>query len=265
MEKPKRRFGERAVWVTVTGFLLAVLVLLAFSPRVLAGNREADNQRLLSTFTDVFEDVQKNYVDEVDPQKLIDGALKGMFDSLKDPYSLYLNAEEMRDMGDTTTGKFGGVGLIISKVEGGVEVVSPIEGTPAFRAGVNAGDLIEAVDGSSVAELSIEQVLSVLRGAPGTSVTMSILRGKSMHFDVTRDAGSDRGADRQVRHDARRHRLPAPHPVHPPHRRAGRRGPARLRGLQATGRWSSTCAATPGACCSRPWTWATSSSPGARS
>ena len=185
MDKPKRRFGERAVWIAVTSFLVAVLALLAFSPRVLAGNRETDNQRLLEMFAEVFADVQKNYVDEVDPKALIDGALKGMFESLKDPYSLYLDAQAMRDLGDTTTGKFGGVGLIIAKVEGGVEVVSPIEDTPAFRAGVHAGDLIVAVDGSSVLELSIDQVLSILRGAPGTSVTMTILRGKALRFDVT--------------------------------------------------------------------------------
>ncbi len=185
MDKPKRRFGERAVWIAVTAFLVAVLALLAFSPRVLAGNREADNQRLLDMFAGAFADVQKNYVDEVDPKVLIDGALKGMFEALKDPYSLFLDAQEMRDMGDTTTGKFGGVGLIISKVEGGVEVVSPIEDTPAFRAGVHAGDLIIAVDGSSVLELDIDQVLSILRGQPGTSVTMTILRGKSLRFDVS--------------------------------------------------------------------------------
>jgi carboxyl-terminal processing protease len=185
MDKPKRRFGERAVWIAVTAFLVAVLALLAFSPRVLAGNREADNQRLLEMFAGVFADVQKNYVDEVDPKVLMDGALKGLFGSLKDPYSMYLDAQEMRDMGDTTTGKFGGVGLIISKVEAGVEVVSPIEDTPAFRAGVHAGDLIVEVDGDSVLELSIDQVLSILRGQPGTPVTMTILRGKALRFDVT--------------------------------------------------------------------------------
>jgi carboxyl-terminal processing protease len=85
MDKPKRRFGERAVWIAVTAFLVAVLALLAFSPRVLAGNREADNQRLLDMFAGVFEDVQRNYVDEVDPKVLMDGALKGLFESLKDP------------------------------------------------------------------------------------------------------------------------------------------------------------------------------------
>jgi carboxyl-terminal processing protease len=90
----------------------------------------------------------------------------------------------MRDLDDTTTGRFGGVGLIISKVDRGVEVVSPIEDTPAYRAGVNAGDIIVAVDGQSVVELDIDEVLAVLRGEPGSPVTMTILRGKSLRFDV---------------------------------------------------------------------------------
>jgi len=185
MKSLKRPWSERALWIGVTGFLLAVLVLLAFSPRVLAGNRDAENQRLLEMFSSAFEDIQQNYVDEVDPKQLMDGALKGMFYSLKEPYTLYLSAEEMRDMSDTTMGKFGGVGLIISKVEGGVEVVSPIEDTPAYRAGLHAGDLIVAVDGQSVLELSIEQAMSLLRGEPGTSVTMAIVRGKNLRFEVS--------------------------------------------------------------------------------
>ena len=184
MNEPKRKITERAVWILATAFLLAVLVLLAFSPRVLAGDRDKESQGLLAMFENVFGDIQKNYVDEVDPKKLIDGALKGMFESLGDPYSVYLGADEMRELGDTTTGRFGGVGLIISKVEGGVEVVSPIEDTPAYRAGVNAGDLIIAVNGQSVVDWNIDQVLKVLRGEPGTSVTMTILRGRSLRFDV---------------------------------------------------------------------------------
>jgi carboxyl-terminal processing protease len=184
MNEPKRRITERTIWILATAFLLAVLVLLAFSPRVLAGNKDTDVQGLLTMFENVFADIQKNYVDEVDPKKLIDGALKGLFDSLGDPYSVYLSSEEMRDLGDTTTGRFGGVGLIISKVDNGVEVVSPIEDTPAYRAGVNAGDLIVEVNGQSVVDWTIDQVLAVLRGAPGTSVTMTIIRGKSLRLEV---------------------------------------------------------------------------------
>jgi carboxyl-terminal processing protease len=161
-------------------------VLLSFAPRVLAGNQEAETQRLLSTFFEVFRFVQEHYVDEdkVDPNNLIEGAMRGMFEALDDPHSAYLSPEEMRDLDDTTMGRFGGVGLIISKIDRGVEVVAPIEGTPAYRAGVNAGDLIVAVDGESVVDLNIDEVLSVLRGEPGSSVTMTIIRGKNLRFDV---------------------------------------------------------------------------------
>jgi carboxyl-terminal processing protease len=182
-EKPTRG-RERTVWIVVTAALAAVIVLLTFTPRVLAGNQEAETQRLLTKFYEVFRFVQENYVEEVDPQVMVDGALKGLFESLDDPHSAYLTAEEMRDLDDTTTGRFGGVGLIISKVERGVEVISPIEDTPAYRAGVNAGDIIVAVDGESVVDLDIDEVLSVLRGAPGSPVTMTILRGKSLRFDA---------------------------------------------------------------------------------
>jgi carboxyl-terminal processing protease len=186
MEKKLRLFKERTLWIVVTAFLVAVIVLLSFTPRVLAGNQEAETQRLLSTFFEVFRFVQEHYVDaeKVEPNNLVEGALRGMFEALDDPHSAYLSPEEMRDLDDTTMGRFGGVGLIISKIDRGVEVVSPIEGTPAYRAGVNAGDLIVAVDGESVVDFNIDEVLSVLRGEPGSSVTMTIIRGKALKFDV---------------------------------------------------------------------------------
>ena len=186
MDKKLKFFRERTLWIVITAFLVAVIVLLSFAPRVLAGNQEAETQRLLSTFFEVFRFVQENYVEEekVTSDNLIEGALRGMFEALDDPHSAYLAPEEMRDLDDTTMGRFGGVGLIISKVDRGVEVVSPIEGTPAYRAGVNAGDIIVAVDGESVVDLNIDEVLSVLRGEPGSSVTMTIIRGKALRFDV---------------------------------------------------------------------------------
>jgi carboxyl-terminal processing protease len=186
MDKKLKFFRERTLWIVITAFLIAVIVLLSFTPRVLAGNQEAETQRLLSTFFEVFRFVQENYVEEekVTSDNLIEGAMRGMFEALDDPHSAYLSPEEMRDLDDTTMGRFGGVGLIISKIDRGVEVVSPIEGTPAYRAGVSAGDIIVAVDGESVVDLNIDEVLSVLRGEPGSSVTMTIVRGKALRFDV---------------------------------------------------------------------------------
>ena len=181
-----KKNNERFVWIGLTSILLVIIALLTFSPRVLAGNEEAETQRLLGVFYEVFRFVQNNYVDEeaVESKRLIDGALKGLFESLEDPHSAYMTGEEMRDLNDTTTGRFGGVGLIISKVEMGVEIVSPIEDTPAFKAGIHAGDLIIAIDGESSVDMDIDEVLKVLRGKPGTEVTMTILRGKNLKFEA---------------------------------------------------------------------------------
>ena len=182
----KRRVPERVLWIGVTAFFLAVIVLLSFSPRVLAGNQDTEKQRLLKAFQDVMAFVQDNYVDEkaVDTKVLMEGALKGMFQALNDPHSAYLTSDDMHDINDTTMGKFGGVGLIITKSDKGAEVVSPIEDTPAYRAGVQAGDVITAIDGEVIAEMTTDDVVKILRGQPGTEVAMSLLRGKSVEFEV---------------------------------------------------------------------------------
>ena len=140
----------------------------------------------------VFDFVQQNYVDEIDPKILYEGALKGMLDAIGDPYTLYLDSDYMRDLNDTTSGSFGGVGLSISKAAEStatkpayVEVASPIEDTPGAKAGIQAGDLITAIDGLPTPSMTMNEVLAHLRGEIGTPVTVTILRGTSMKFDVT--------------------------------------------------------------------------------
>jgi len=140
----------------------------------------------------VFDFVQQNYVDEIDPKILYEGALKGMLDAIGDPYTLYLDPDYMRDLSDTTSGSFGGVGLSISKATEStpakpayVEVASPIEDTPGAKAGIQAGDMITAIDGMPTPSMTMNEVLSHLRGEIGTPVTVTILRGASMKFDVT--------------------------------------------------------------------------------
>ena len=139
----------------------------------------------------VFDYLQQNYIDEIDARVLYEGALKGMLDSLKDPYTVYLDPNTMRDLTDTTAGNFGGVGLSISKAlessserPAYVEVASPIEDTPGAKAGIQAGDYITAIDGEATDPMTMEQVLNKLRGTVGTSVTVSILRGNDIKFDV---------------------------------------------------------------------------------
>ena len=150
------------------------------------------SRQYMELMNGVFDFVQRNYVDEVDPQVLYEGALKGMLEALKDPYTVYLDKSSFRNINDTTSGSFGGVGLQISKpVESSpekpafVEVASPVEDTPGFKAGILAGDLIISINGTDTSTITMEQVLDMLRGKVGESVDLVIRRGKNMEFPVT--------------------------------------------------------------------------------
>ena len=179
---------ERIAWTVVTAVLLAGLAFFALSPRLLAGSTEDETQAYLSTLGQVFREVRDTYVDadKAGPKTLYEGALKGMFESLGDPYSMYLAAAEWTDMTDISTGSFGGVGLEITKVDKvGAQVVSALEGTPGYRAGVTAGDIIIKVNGNSMADLALSAIRDTLRGAPKTDVTVTIKRGDAVQFDTT--------------------------------------------------------------------------------
>ncbi|MFP4484903.1 MAG: S41 family peptidase [Spirochaetaceae bacterium] len=187
---------ERLLWLSITAGLFVVLLVTLVPVTVAAQSQTREDERLLNMFERVYDFVRQNYVEEVDPELLIEGALEGMFDSLDDPHSAYLTAEDMRDLRDTTRGRFGGVGMYIAKQatedgedededgEGFVEVVAPIEDTPAFRSGVMAGDLILEIDGESTKPLDIDQVVNRLRGEPGSTVEVLIRRGESHTLTV---------------------------------------------------------------------------------
>lgn len=140
----------------------------------------------------VFDFVQRNYVDEVDPETLYTGALKGMLSALNDPYTIYLDNSTFRSLNDTTKGKFGGVGLSISKAfistpekPAYVEVASPVEDTPGFKAGIQAGDLIISANGTDTSKITMDEVLDILRGPVGEKVDLVIRRGQNIEFPVT--------------------------------------------------------------------------------
>ena len=176
--------------------LIAAAFLLCTSQCFAESSVENDSKitsfQYVKKLNSVFDFVQQNYVDEIDPKILYEGALKGMLDAIGDPYTLYLDEDYMRDLSDTTSGSFGGVGLSISKAAEStpgkpayVEVASPIEDTPGAKAGIQAGDLITAIDGLPTPSMTMNEVLQHLRGEIGTPVTVTILRGTSMKFDVT--------------------------------------------------------------------------------
>ncbi len=185
----------KKTWIGA-GILAAILLFSGLSaPALFADTGDAKTSaRYLQLFDYIYGFIEKNYVDQVDPSVLYKGALKGMLEALDDPYSMYIDADSLigTDLKDTTTGAFGGVGLSITKPSDStpekpawVEVASPIEDTPGWKAGIQPGDLILAIDGQGTAEITMSEVLSRLRGPVGTDVTVQIRRGKNLEFPVT--------------------------------------------------------------------------------
>lgn len=168
--------------------LLAVVggMYLRSMPALSAQESTLENLRKFSEILDIIE---KNYVEEVDMEKLIEGAVQGMMKSL-DPHSTYLTAEMYRELQVDTKGEFGGLGIVISIKDEVLTVVSPIEDTPAFKAGIEAGDRIVKIDGEETAGISIMDAVSKLRGPKGTDVTISIMRDgfdRPKDYTITRD------------------------------------------------------------------------------
>jgi len=135
----------------------------------------ATNYKQLQKFSQVMEMVRRSYVKKVSDEKLIDGALSGMLSNL-DPHSTYMNKEMYKQMEVDTTGQFGGLGIEISSAKGGIRVVTPIEDTPAYRAGVKAGDIIIKIDDHLARDMSLPEAVKLMRGKPGTSILLTIFR-----------------------------------------------------------------------------------------
>ena len=138
-------------------------------------NDRASTYRLLGLFGDVFERVRSEYVDPVSDKELVENAINGMLTGL-DPHSAYMNAEQFREMQVETTGEFGGLGIEVVLENGFFKVISPIDDTPASKAGIKAGDIITGLNGKSVQGLSPVDALEQMRGAPNSKVTLTIER-----------------------------------------------------------------------------------------
>src|SRR5580692_1666849 len=143
----------------------------------------AETYKELNLFGDVFEKVRSNYVDDVSDDTLIEGAINGMLTSL-DPHSNYLNAKNFNDMKVQTRGEFGGLGIEVSMENGLIKVVSPIDDTPAARAGLKPGDLITHLDGNPVQGMTLPEAVEKMRGPENSEVTLRIRRTGKDPFDV---------------------------------------------------------------------------------
>jgi len=173
----------RIAWVAAPIAGMAALVgALAWSAPEDRGR--GDIYRQLELFADVLARVEQDYVTEINDEEAIEAAIQGMLSSL-DPHSSYMNASEYRDMQTQTRGEYGGLGIEVTSEEGVVRVVSPIDGTPAARAGIQAGDYLTAINGESIVGLTLNEAVRLMRGEAGSSITITVAREDTDPFDVT--------------------------------------------------------------------------------
>lgn len=143
----------------------------------------------MRTFVEIFNQVKRSYVEEVDDKTLLENAIQGMLSKL-DPHSAYLKPEDYQELKVSTTGKFGGLGIVVGMEDGYVKVISPIDDTPADKAGVKSGDLIVKLDEKNVSGLTLDQAVDLMRGEPNTKILLTILRdgvNKPIEISITRD------------------------------------------------------------------------------
>ncbi len=164
--------------------VLATVLILLIPQTASTQDQGAETYKQVKLFGDVFERVRADYVEEVSDQELIEAAIRGMLASL-DPHSSYLDPKSFQDMRVQTKGEFGGLGIEVTMENGLVKVVSPIDDTPAFRAGVQAGDLISHLDSEPVLGLTLAEAVEKMRGPVNTDLVLTIRRPNREPFDVT--------------------------------------------------------------------------------
>lgn len=180
----------------LTGFFWASLLALG-SPGVAADEApESDSDaaevaegRLpldeLQLFVQIFDQIRSSYVEDVDDRELFEHAIEGLLAGL-DPHSSYLTEESFEDLQESTSGKFGGLGIEVGMEDGFIRVVAPIDGTPADEAGIRTGDLIIKLDDKAVRGMNLGEAIEIMRGEPGTEITLTVLReGEEAPFEVT--------------------------------------------------------------------------------
>ena len=186
MEK-RIKMNKKLIIATVFGLITGALIILEIA-KPISANESTENKSTyeqLSLFGDIFEKIREKYVEEVNDEDLIRAAINGMLTSL-DPHSSYLPPSDFDQMKVQTRGEFGGLGIEVTQDEGYVKVVSPIDDTPAFRAGIEAGDLITAVDGQSLLGMSLDEAVKLMRGPVGSEIILTIFRETvDEPYDVT--------------------------------------------------------------------------------
>lgn len=187
---------NRNILILMTGFFLGASISLCSSvlaqkeaPAVKAEDLQTLPFDELRTFTEIFGRIKQDYVEQVSDKKLLEDAIRGMLSGL-DPHSAYLASEEYKELQEGTTGQFGGLGIEVGMENGFVKVVSPIDDTPAQRAGIKAGDLIVRLDDKPVKGMTLADAVKIMRGEPGSQIVLTVVREGAeapLKFELIRD------------------------------------------------------------------------------
>jgi len=171
----------------ILNFLTFILILFLFSQKVISSENEIYEK--IDVFGEVLEKINKEYVDEINQSDSMDSAINGLLQSL-DPYSGYMSPEIFNEMQTETSGEFGGLGIEVTMESGVVKVISPIDDTPASKAGIKAGDYIVKINDTQVQGKSLSEAVELMRGPVGSAIELTIRRRgekKALTFDVTRE------------------------------------------------------------------------------
>src|SRR5574340_1350330 len=180
---------KRIVFLWLCIFVVASTGIFIGRWSVTSVSAEGEGYEELRTFTEVMSMVKKYYVEEVKPKDLVYGAIKGMLNSL-DPHSSFMTPEAYKEMQVDTKGEFGGLGIQIGMKENMLTVIAPIEDTPAYKAGIKAGDKIMKINNESTRDMNLQDAVTKMRGAPKTPVTLSVFRegwNETKDFTIVRD------------------------------------------------------------------------------
>ncbi|MCF8507945.1 MAG: S41 family peptidase [Hyphomonadaceae bacterium] len=171
------------------GLVAATVGVSAFAVTTNQSAKKAEVFQQLDLFADILAKAQANYVTEFESTEAIEAAINGMLASL-DPHSSYLDPDDFKDMQTQTSGEYGGLGIEVTAQDGFVKVVSPMDGTPAARAGIKSGDFLTAIDGKSIVGLPLNDAVKQMRGAIGSAINVTVVRENVEPFDVslTREA-----------------------------------------------------------------------------
>ncbi len=182
------------VLVLITAFLTFMItntVGIVLGEKVVISSSEFQDLKELQKLLTLKEYIKENYVDGAEDDTLITGAMKGLFESLNDPYSVYMTETEFKSLTEATSGNFGGIGVIVTKNEEGyITVVAPVEDTPGERAGIKTNDKIMKVDNTDVVGMELDKAVELIKGNPGTKVNLTILRentSQPLSFEIQRE------------------------------------------------------------------------------